>query len=250
MILRSQSKKLQSRAAFTLIELLVVVAIISILAALLLPSLFSARAHARLTSCSNNVRQLGLGLQLYSDDNQDYVTPGIQLDAGNGHSPSWRTLTYPYLKGYKIYACPANPAQKSFSAVLYDGNGLFPMSYVANTTGPMNSYNLGKYSNLKTPASLILLTEGGYDASPNWINNTGNLTPPGTYAAVERWHYVHYGKLQSELFADGHVQAIIEHTIATPVNFWTDGNPASSAGFILLTQQLEDWYATYHYGWR
>jgi len=249
-IFRSQSNQLQSRAAFTLIELLVVIAIISVLAALLLPSLFSARAHARLTSCSNNVRQLGIGLQLYSDDNQDYVTPGIQLDAGNGHAPSWRTLTYPYLKSYKLYACPANPAQKNGSAVLYDGTSLFPMSYVANTSGPMNSYNLGKTANLKTPATLILLTEGGWDGSPNWINNPGSLGPPGTYPPTERWHYIHYGKLQSELFADSHVQAIIEHTIATPVNLWTDGNPASSAGFILITQQLEDWYATYRYGWR
>jgi prepilin-type N-terminal cleavage/methylation domain-containing protein len=63
------------RAGFTLIELLVVIAIIAILAGILIPSLASAKNRANRTACTNNLRQLGIGVSMYADGADDKLPP-------------------------------------------------------------------------------------------------------------------------------------------------------------------------------
>jgi len=80
---RSENQTVR-RAAFTLIELLVVIAIIAILAALLLPALSKAKDKAKGTACLNNLKQVGLAMQMYIDDNQDKIPSPFTFGAVPG----------------------------------------------------------------------------------------------------------------------------------------------------------------------
>lgn len=91
---------------FTLVELLVVIAIIGLLIALLLPAVQAAREAARRMSCTNNLRQMGIGLHHYHDALQSFPPGGIERrDAMHpkGRQMAWSALLLPFLEQKAIH---------------------------------------------------------------------------------------------------------------------------------------------------
>src|SRR6476620_10574898 len=80
----------RKRAAFTLVELLVVIGIIAILIGILLPTLSRVRQQANTVVCSSNLRQLGIAMLMYEQDNKGALIPHW-TDA-----PMWQYLLKPY----------------------------------------------------------------------------------------------------------------------------------------------------------
>ena len=208
-----------ARRAFTLIELLVVIAIIAILAAMLLPALSAAKQRAWTTSCNSNLHQIGLGMRMFADDNNDFypVSGGVIYwntndfapPAGSG-KPSWMQQIFPYIGKTNVYRCPGNVqlalamqgpfnyfngcnaafGQARTFAAVKSTQILFPSAFVLG----------GDTAGIQTPPGAIQpfdpLDADKDDYTQNCVGGPANGSP------FEIWQI--HSKGQNVMFADGH----------------------------------------------
>ncbi len=207
-----------TRKAFTLIELLVVIAIIAILAAILFPVFAQAKESAKKISCLSNMKQLSLGIIMYSTDYDDYNT---LAEYGGGTAVphlTWTTLTFPYVKNGDrsvdsfgqsvttgksgIYSCASAP-QKNLNNWQVEGyfygvhHAIFADNYGAGEAwfDPTTTASSLSTTEIDAPADKIMLMEKGANYSNwnyPWFHDWQNMwvgsitTIPGNEGAIFR----------------------------------------------------------------
>src|SRR4051812_17311337 len=133
------------KAAFSLIELLVVIAIIAILAALLLPVLSSAKQKAHQTQCANNLKQLGMAITLYADDNTDHLPGPLWQGLYDTYDTDTKRMPF-YIATYlglpgpstnvqsaPMIICPASALRSTHPPAGRAANSVFqPLSYIVS----------------------------------------------------------------------------------------------------------------------
>ncbi|MCL5408992.1 MAG: DUF1559 domain-containing protein [Candidatus Omnitrophica bacterium] len=205
------------KAAFSLIELLVVIAIIAILAAMLLPALEQAREKARQTVDMGNLKQIGLALEMYADDNNNFY-PSLGPTFYWGETPpGWSEKIFSYIKNKKIYINPDYPIKNDKFDYFLEGNQADVLALQSGNPIPFDSVATNKVM-IQYPSAFVLSGDtdyNGFSVYPETSNNPimangdtdkDDMTQNCLAWQADSTHWVPYwnGGLNI-LFADEHV---------------------------------------------
>jgi len=175
------------KRAFTLIELLVVIAIIAILAAMLLPALSKAKARAQRIQCVSQLKQLGLGFQIFTTDHNDTYPPAVYRTGDYQYQLSWDDLIHRNIGGTdadsdlelgvtstnkvpRILKCPADRVELSISWAPFATRRSYSMNYAGQLdlqsggVMPKPKFGIGIYV-MKNNGSTPLWDPPGYKVS-------------------------------------------------------------------------------------
>lgn len=154
---------------FTLIELLIVIAVIAILAALVLPVLSRAKAKAKQTTCLSNLRQINLGVRMYSDDSHDASpSPGGAGLTSTNIGPLYSGYKA-LMKNYVGMDGTSSPQDKLFQC---PADAFFPSWFYRNSTWP---YHFVQKSIHGDP--LFDYSSYAFNGGDNRPRNFGRVTP-------------------------------------------------------------------------
>jgi prepilin-type N-terminal cleavage/methylation domain-containing protein len=171
----------RARAGFTLVELLVVIAIIGILVALLLPAVQAAREAARRSECQNNLKQIGIGCQMFHDTNK--FMPNNGRNTADVRDWCWGFQILPYIEQGNLYTPIMNAAAAANVAVPIQNDWALPGQPAGTNQIGIKTYMCPSRRRFPQFSTVNVNSPGWHgpftDYKQNWVTfeNFSNATP-------------------------------------------------------------------------